>query len=50
MACGCQGAKNDAPKEWVFTNAKGEQRSFRSEIEARAAQIRAGGEGHIVGK
>lgn len=49
MACGCQG-KNGVPKEWVFTNSKGESRTFRTEIEARAAQLRAGGQGTIVGK
>jgi hypothetical protein len=47
MACGCQGNSNKNPdgtvKEWLFVNPRGEQRSFRTEIEARAAQIRAGG-------
>jgi hypothetical protein len=45
MACGCQGNKNadGTPKEFIFVNPRGEQRTFRTEIEARAAQIRAGG-------
>lgn len=51
MACGCMGASKDgSPKEWVFTNTKGEQRTFKTEIEARAAQIRSGGGGNIAGK
>lgn len=52
MACGCgqSGGKNGAPTKWVFTNAKGETREFRTEMEARAALIRAGGQGSVVGK
>lgn len=52
MACGCGqgGGKNGAPTKWVFTNAKGETREFRTEMEARAALIRAGGQGSVVGK
>ena len=50
MACGCQGASKDSPKSWVFTNSRGEQKTFRTEIEARAAQVRDQGRGSIVGK
>jgi hypothetical protein len=46
MACGCGGGdanKNadGTPKTWVFKNDKGESQTYRSEIEARAAQIRS---------
>jgi hypothetical protein len=46
MACGCSGGNKNAdgtPKEFVFTNPRGEQKTYRTEMEARAAQIRAGG-------
>lgn len=47
MPCGCQGNQNQAKKQWVYVDAKGQQRTFRTEIEARAAQVRAGGGGTI---
>ena len=56
MACGCGGGNKNAdgtPKSWVFKNDKGEQTTYRSEIEARAAQVRAersGGSGVILVK
>ena len=52
MACGCSSGKraDGTPKQWVFTNSKGEQKTFRTEIEARAAQVRDRGQGSIVGK
>jgi hypothetical protein len=46
MACGCGGAQN-SKVAYVFTDATGKQRQFRTDIEARAAQIRAGGGGSI---
>lgn len=53
MACGCQGSKAAQPTSWLFKNDKGETKTFRSEIEARAAQVRAeraGGGGTITAK
>jgi hypothetical protein len=48
MPCGCSGnSAEPTKKEWTFVNAKGEQTTFRTEIEARAAQVRAGGSGTI---
>jgi hypothetical protein len=41
------GNKDEAKKDWVFTNSKGESKTFRSEIEARAAQVRDQGRGSI---
>jgi len=53
MACGCQGNKAASPTKWVFKNEKGESKTYGSEIEARAAQVRAeraGGGGTITAK
>lgn len=44
MPCNC-GKKSKATK-WVYEN-NGSAKTFASEIEARAAQIRAGGGGTI---
>lgn len=41
MACNCRG-KNGA-KKFVYTAPNGSQQTFRTEVEARAAQIRNGG-------
>ena len=49
MPCNC-GKKNDQRFTYVYVNPRGEQRTFRTEIEARAAQIRAGGGGRIEAK
>jgi hypothetical protein len=46
MPCNC-GSSNNTNQQYVYTDGKGVQRSFRTEIEARAAQIRAGGGGSI---
>jgi hypothetical protein len=46
MACGCQGNK-DKNSTYVYVSDKGTQHTFKTEIEARAAQIRAGGGGRI---
>lgn len=45
MGCGC-GSKKSAVNH-VFIDSNGTQRTYRTEIEARAAQIRAGGGGTI---
>jgi hypothetical protein len=49
MACGACGQTEQAQetKVWTFVNEKGEQKEFRTEIEARAAQVRAGNTGTI---
>lgn len=42
MACGCQQAKT--PQfNYVFVAPNGTQKTYTSEVQARAAQIRAGG-------
>jgi hypothetical protein len=50
MACGCSGGNQNANQVYIFVNSRGEQTTYRSEVEARAAQIRAGGEGRIETK
>jgi hypothetical protein len=46
VACNCGGAS--AIKEYIFVDPKsGRQYSYRTEIEAQAAQVRAGGGGSI---
>lgn len=46
MGCNCRkvAAKNVT---YIYTNPNGVQRSYRTEIEAKAAQLRAGGGGSI---
>jgi hypothetical protein len=46
MGCNC-GSNNNSTQQYVYTDPKGVQRTYRTEIEARAAQIRAGGGGNI---
>lgn len=46
MACGC-GQSRTAKFSYIYTDATGQQRSFNTDIEARAAQVRAGGGGSI---
>lgn len=43
--CNCGGGQGNV--DWIFTNTKGVQTTYRSENEAKAAKIRAGGEGSI---
>jgi uncharacterized membrane protein len=46
MSCGCGGSA--AQKQtYIFTDANGKQVSYKTEIEARAAKIRANHEGSI---
>lgn len=47
MPCNCGGGTQSAPKKYVYTNGNGVQSSYNTEIEAKAAQIRAGGGGNI---
>lgn len=44
--CGC-GAGRTARQEWIYTDANGRQHTYRTEIEAKAAQVRAKGAGSI---
>lgn len=46
MGCSCRGSstKNYI---YVYTSATGVQTSYRTEIEAKAAQVRAGGAGSV---
>ena len=46
FGCGCGGAKA-ARQEWIYTDKDGKQHSYRSEIEAKAAQVRAKGLGSV---
>lgn len=46
--CGCSGDKNK-PVDYVFTNTTtGTSQTYRTEVEARAAKIRAGGQGTVT--
>lgn len=42
MPCACQGGKS-ASKVWIFTSTDGSTKEYPSEIQARAAVVRAGG-------
>jgi hypothetical protein len=42
MPCACQGGKS-ANRVWVFTGKDGTTKEYTSEIQARAAVVRAGG-------
>lgn len=46
MGCNC-GGQQKVPVKYVYTSPKGQQTTFMTEIEAKAAQIRAGGGGSI---
>lgn len=46
MPCNCGGG-TATKQDFVYTDPTGVQRSYKTEIEARAAQIRAGGGGNI---
>lgn len=46
MPCNC-GKKAQQAKSFVYTSASGKTTTYSSEIEARAAQVRAGGGGTI---
>lgn len=41
MACACQG--NQAAKTYVYTAPNGSTKTYKTEVEARAAVIRGGG-------
>lgn len=44
MACGsCGHGKNAAPTTYIFTAPNGQTKTFKTEVEAKAAQIHAGG-------
>jgi|GEM_PF-5790732 len=42
MGCGCQGAKTK-PLNYVYVSPQGKRIIYKTEVEARAAQIRANG-------
>ena len=46
MPCGCGGGAA-SKSEFVYTTTKGVQKTYKTEIEAKAAQIRHGGGGAI---
>jgi len=45
MPCNCLGNKT---KVFIYVDAKGKETEHKTQVQARAAQIRAGGKGHIV--
>lgn len=47
MPCNCGGGQANAKVTHIYTDSNGKQQSFKTDIEARAAQIRAGGGGSI---
>lgn len=46
MGCNCNGS-NAAKVVYVYVDANGRQRSYTTELEAKAAKIRAGNTGSI---
>ncbi len=42
MGCNCGGSKN-SKQQFLYTSPKGENKVYKTEVEARAAQIRNGG-------
>jgi hypothetical protein len=46
MPCNCMGA-NGEKKVYVYVDANGRQRSYTTELEAKAAKIRAGNTGSV---
>lgn len=46
MGCGCGGSKNSS-YNYVFTDSNGVQKTYSSELEAKAAQMRSGGGGNV---
>lgn len=47
MACGCRGGSNGT-KSFVYTAPDGTTTTYRTEVEARAAQIRNGGGSYVA--
>ncbi|HEY5989890.1 MAG TPA: hypothetical protein VIV12_26430 [Streptosporangiaceae bacterium] len=46
--CACNGSSSTAKKTtYVYTDAKGTSKVYKTEIEAQAARIRAGGAGSV---
>lgn len=45
MGCGCMGNKE---KVFIYVDAQGRETEHKTQVQARAAQIRAGGKGHIT--
>lgn len=48
MPCGCTQNKNGQPTQWVHTLPDGRQQTFSSEVQAKAAKIRAGNTGTVT--
>lgn len=47
MGCGCN-KQSQALQNYVYTSPSGQSKTYRSEIEARAAQIRNGGGTYVA--
>jgi len=43
MGCNCGGAKTVSNTRWVYTSPSGQQKVYKTEVEAKAAKIRGGG-------
>lgn len=48
MGCGCQGSNSNQAMVYRYTSAGGQVTNYRTEIEARAAVVRAGGTGTVT--
>jgi hypothetical protein len=47
VGCGCGGTKKQA-QQYVYTDPKGNQTTYQTEVQARASQIRNGGGTYVV--
>lgn len=43
MGCGCGGGRTNANLSWKYTAPNGQETTFRTEIEAKAAVVRNNG-------
>jgi hypothetical protein len=49
MACSCGKKKAPAARSYVYTSPQGEQKTYKSEVEAAAAVKRTGGSYRVQG-
>lgn len=47
MPCGCTQSKNGQPSQWVYVPVNGQPSAPMSEVQAKAAKIRAGNTGTV---
>ena len=48
MGCSCGKGNSAKAQDWVFTGPDGKKTTYRSEVQARAAQIRAKGGTYVA--